>query len=68
MGEDNNFTLVPIIIQDVEDFKFDLAKKVIKSNPPSLVDNTEKFSRLALNKAKTMSNKSYFCNCNFKEG
>lgn len=65
-GGEGDYILVPILIVDVEDFEFDLARKVIKSNPPSLEDNTEELSRLAINKAKSMFKKSDFCNCNFK--
>jgi len=60
------FIIVPVIIKDAEDFEFDLERKIFKSNPPSLIDNTEQLSLLAIDKAKTMFKKSDFCNCNFK--
>ena len=48
---------MPIYIRDAEDFEFDLTKKIIQSNPPSLMDNTEELSLQAIDKAKTMLKK-----------
>jgi len=66
IGDEEDLTLVPVIIREVENFYPDLEKKVIKCNPLSLVDNNEEYSRLAIEKAKLMYKKSEFCNCSFK--
>ena len=66
IGKEGEDFLVPVIIKEMDAFESYLGKKVFKFNPPSLLDNNEEYSLLAINKARLMFKQSEFCNCTLK--
>jgi NADH-ubiquinone oxidoreductase chain 3 len=66
VDDEGDLMFVPVIIEGIDEFKSDLGKKVIISNPLSSIDNNDKYSLLAINKAKLMFKRSEFCNCTLK--